>query len=314
MNQFVIAYLGDRLPPAELERLRATLGMGGGAAPPASLAVLGPDTLDLIAGSESVAEDDLLIQMFIRRQAERIRAYTPELTTLLWRALVTTMLALLFSFLISLDILRLMREVQSLRASRLRDFYEQTAQPVVRFAYVVGRAIQAQAMIACANTALTLVGLLVLGVPSVAMLSLIVFVCSFIPVLGVFISTTPIVLVALNSGGFGKAAAVVGFVVFVHVVEAYVLNPLIYGKHLKLNPVVVLVILFVGHHMFGLWGMLLGVPVAYYFLHYVFGVPVWGEGRLAHSPVPLGAMGRAQSADDSLPGAAAPDESADRAE
>ena len=51
------------------------------------------------------------------------------------------------------------------------------------------------------NTVLTLIGLLLLDIPLVAMLSVIVFVCSFIPVLGVFISTMPIVLVALNAGG-----------------------------------------------------------------------------------------------------------------
>ena len=45
------------------------------------------------------------------------------------------------------------------------------------------------------------------------------------------------------------------------------------GHHLKLNPVLVLVILFLGHHFFGLWGMVLGVPVAYYFIYYVFAVP-----------------------------------------
>jgi predicted PurR-regulated permease PerM len=51
-----------------------------------------------------------------------------------------------------------------------------------------------------------------------------------------------------------------------------VLNPIIYGKHLKLNPVFTLIILYVGYHAFGLWGMLLGVPVARYFIHHVLGV------------------------------------------
>ncbi len=71
---------------------------------------------------------------------------------------------------------------------------------------LLGRAIEAQAAIAVINTVLTLVGLLLLGIPLVAMLSVIVFVCSFVPVLGVFISTTPIVLVALNAGGPGAVA------------------------------------------------------------------------------------------------------------
>ena len=215
------------------------------------------------------------------RQIQKLTKIAPQLIRMMWAASATLLLALLFSFLISLDTFRLGEEIGNLRNSRLRDFYEETAQPVVRFGYVVGRTIQAQAMVAIVNTILTLIGLSLLGVPSLAVLSMIVFLCSFIPVLGVFISTLPIVLVAINSGGLNTAVLAILMVIVVHAVEAYVLNPMIYGKHLKINPVFVLIILFIGHHTFGVWGMLLGVPVAYYFIHDVFGVPIWNDRRLA---------------------------------
>lgn len=186
----------------------------------------------------------------------------------------TTLLSLLFSFLIVLDLSRLTQEIRRFEKSRLHDFYKESAEPVVRFASVVARSFRAQAMIAVVNTLLTLIGFLILGLPKVLLLSTIVFFFSFIPVLGVFISTTPAVLVALNAAGLDKGGAVIVMVVVIHLIEAYVLNPLIYGHHLKLNPVIVLIILFVGHHFFGLWGMLLGVPVSYYFIHYVFAVPM----------------------------------------
>ena len=226
-------------------------------------------------------QDEAIIHLFIKHQIQKITDAMPGIIRMMWSGSATVLLALLFSFLISLDLSRLGQEVRNLRVSRLRDFHEEVAQPVVRFAYVVGRAIQAQGMIAVVNTVLTLIGLMVLGVPSLAVLSMIVFLCSFIPVLGVFLSTTPIVLVALNAGGLNLAILCVVMVVVVHAVEAYLLNPLIYGKHLKLNPVLVLIILFIGHHAFGVWGMLLGVPVAHYFIHDVFGVPIWSEKRLS---------------------------------
>jgi predicted PurR-regulated permease PerM len=220
-----------------------------------------------------------------------LREQVPVLINLLWRASATMLLALLFSFLITLDIARLSEELQSLRASRLNAFYEQAAQPVIRFAYVFGRSFQAQSAIACLTAILTMIGMVLLGIPSVAMLALIVFVCSFIPVLGVFISTVPIMLVALNSSGMKGAISAVVLVLIIHTIQAYLLNPIIYGKHLKLNPVLVLIILFVGHHAFGVWGMLLGVPVAYYFIHDVFGVPVWSERVVSPLPAkPLGSM------------------------
>jgi predicted PurR-regulated permease PerM len=172
-----------------------------------------------------------------------------------------------------IDLGRIKRGIGRLKNSRVGDFYEEAAQPIGRFGILVGRAVEAQASIAFVNTVLTLIGLLLLDIPLVAMLSVIVFVCSFIPVLGVFISTTPIVLVALNAGGLSLSLAAIGLVIAIHAIEAYLLNPMIYGRHLKLNPVLTLIILYVGYHAFGLWGMLLGVPVARYFIHDVLGVP-----------------------------------------
>lgn len=211
-------------------------------------------------------EEERLLDHLFRSQGRLLRERLPQAVNLLYQGVATIALALLFSFLIMVDRRRLTRQVEALRNSRISDFYDEAARPVARFAMVVGRGLQAQAMIAGVNTALTVLGLLLLDIPSVAMLALIVFVCSFIPVLGVFISTAPIVLVALNAAGLGLALAAVIMIVVIHVLEAYLLNPLIYGQHLKLNPVLSLIILFVAYHGFGVWGMLLGVPVARYFL------------------------------------------------
>ena len=279
-----------QVPPAAPQEATADTSTPGATAEPAAPPVVDAAELEL---KRAAREDEAVIHLFIGNQIKQISDAMPGLIRMMWSASATVLLALLFSFLISLDLSRLGQEVRNLRASRLRDFYHEVAQPVVRFAYVVGRAIQAQAMIAVVNTVLTLAGLMILGVPSLAVLSMIVFLCSFIPVLGVFLSTTPIVLVALNAGGLNLAMLSVGMVILVHAVEAYFLNPLIYGKHLKLNPVLVLIILFIGHHAFGAWGMLLGVPVAHYFIHDVFGVPIWSERRLARNkgylkPTPAG--------------------------
>ncbi len=226
-------------------------------------------------------QDQLLVSALLSVQL-RVRQYAPTVTVMLYRATATTLLALLFSFLILIDLNRIKSGISRLRTSRVGDFYEEAAPPIARFGIVLGRAVEAQAAIAVVNTVLTLIGLLLLDIPLVAMLSIIVFVCSFVPVLGVFISTTPIVLVALNTGGPGLSLAAIALVILIHAIEAYVLNPLIYGRHLKLNPVLTLIILYVGYHAFGLWGMLLGVPVARYFIHDVIGVP----GRTRAPPAP----------------------------
>jgi predicted PurR-regulated permease PerM len=219
-------------------------------------------------------QDQLYLNALMAGEFQRVRDYAPTVINMLYRATATTVLALLFSFLILIDLKRISRGIEGLRNSRVGDFYVEAAEPIARFGMVLGRAIEAQAFIAFANTALTLVVMLVLGIPLVAMLSVIVFACSFLPVVGVVASTVPIALVALNAGGPSLSFTAVWVLVVLHAAEAYLLNPWIYGRHLKLNPVLTLIILYVAYHAFGLWGMLLGVPVARYFIHDVLGIPL----------------------------------------
>jgi predicted PurR-regulated permease PerM len=235
-------------------------------------------------------QDRLYLNALLTEQFQALRHYAPAIVNALYRAIATMALALLFSYLILIDQARIKRGVMRLKTSRVGDFYAEAAPPIVRFGVLLGRAIEAQAAIAVVNTLLTLIGLLLLQIPLTAMLSVVVFVCSFVPVLGVLISTVPIVLVALNAGGFGLSLAAIGLVVIVHAVEAYLLNPLIYGKHLKLNPVLTLIILYVSYHAVGFWGLLLGVPLARYFIHDVLGVPYRDRGtprRAATAQAPV---------------------------
>jgi predicted PurR-regulated permease PerM len=115
----------------------------------------------------------------------------------------------------------------------------------------------------------------VLGIQPLLLLTTIVFLFGLIPVLGVFISSVPVILIAFNSpdGGLRLALTALGMIVVVHLLEAYVFNPRIYAARFHLNPVIVLIILLVAHELFGVWGMLLGIPVTTYVLN-VAQVPV----------------------------------------
>ncbi len=221
--------------------------------------------------SQMVAAE-ALPRLYMGMLIAKLRLFTPQIMAFVWHATGTLLISLLFAYLISLDTARLRAEMAGLRRSRLRHFHEETASAIVNFADTVGRALQAQFLIACLNTFLTVLGLLFLGLPAVTVLAVIVFFCSFIPVLGVFISTTPMVIVALGTGNLLMALWVVLLIIIIHVIEAYGLNPLIYGRQLRINPVLVLVILYIGHRAFGVWGMLLGVPVTHYVMRYVLDI------------------------------------------
>ena len=59
-----------------------------------------------------------------------------------------------------------------------------------------------QSRIAMVNTGLTCLGMYLLAIPGIGLQSLFVFICSFIPIAGCFISTIPIAFVALTEYGF----------------------------------------------------------------------------------------------------------------
>lgn len=59
-----------------------------------------------------------------------------------------------------------------------------------------------QSRIALVNTGLTCLGMYLLAIPGIGLQSLFVFICSFIPIAGCFISTIPIAFVALTEYGF----------------------------------------------------------------------------------------------------------------
>ncbi len=183
-------------------------------------------------------------------------------------------ISILFSFLILWDLDRLRSGVQQLQYGRTDDIYREIAPSVVSFGLVVGRAFEAQTVIAMVNALLTIIAFSILGLPSIALLGTIVFFCSYVPVVGVVLSTLPAALLALKVGGFIKVMWLVVAILLVHAVEAYGLNPIIYGRHMRIHPVAVLIILLIGEEIFGIWGLLLGVPIFVFFLRYV----IRGEG------------------------------------
>ena len=105
---------------------------------------------------------------------------------------------------------------------------------------------------------------------------------STLPVIGVPLASSELkgldaLMAVAQDGGSAWLAfmAVLGILV-IHLIEAWILNPKILGDMLHLHPVMVLAILAVGEHFFGVWGLLLGVPVIVYILRFVIldeGIP-----------------------------------------
>ncbi len=120
--------------------------------------------------------------------------------------------------------------------------------------------IRGQVIICLINGVLTYVGLVIIGVPFAGILSVGATVLYLVPIFGTIISSVPIVLLALAQG-FSTGLAALGWIVGIHALEAYFLNPKILGRAARMHPVLVVFALIAGERTAGFVGALIAVPL-----------------------------------------------------
>ena len=104
-------------------------------------------------------------------------------------------------------------------------------------------------------------GALVLGVPLVLPIALVNFVTSYIPFYGAFVAGAFAVLVALGANGLSVALAMLAITLLTNNTLQNLLEPLVFGKTLRLHPLVVMLVTTAGTLLFGLLGATLAAPV-----------------------------------------------------
>ncbi len=184
------------------------------------------------------------------------------------RVPIQVVTALVLSIFMLIEWPGMKRGMQDLRNTRLRPVFDEIVPSVVALGKLIGKTFQGQALIAAFNALLTLSAMWLIGVKYKFVLALAVFVFSFIPVVGVILSGLPICVVAVlqPGGSLLMVLQVVIAIAIIHMIEGTVLAPRIIGKIGHLHPVLVIVILLVAEHFFGMWGLILGVPVAIYII------------------------------------------------
>jgi predicted PurR-regulated permease PerM len=181
------------------------------------------------------------------------------------------MTAMLLSFFICIDFPRLQHGVRRLRDTWLRDVYDEMAPALSNLASLIGRSMQAQGLIAVCNATIIFLALELFGVEHAVLLGCIVFVLCLVPTLGMIIAWVVLVAVALlqPGGGVGLALKVSAAVVVVVALETFVFSPRILGRLMELHPVLIIAILPIAHYFFGVWGLILAVPVTVYLIREV---------------------------------------------
>ncbi|QEO15466.1 AI-2E family transporter [Agromyces intestinalis] len=105
-------------------------------------------------------------------------------------------------------------------------------------------------------------GAFLLGVPLAVPIAILVFLGSFIPIVGAVVTGALAVFVALIYNGWVIALIMLGVVLLVQQIEGHVLQPLIMGTAVKVHPLGVVVAVATGSLLAGIPGALFAVPVA----------------------------------------------------
>ena len=125
----------------------------------------------------------------------------------------------------------------------------------------LGRWFQAQLLLSLIVGLITFVGLSLLGIKFALILAGLVMILELVPTVGPVLAAIPAVgLAFFQSPSLGLWTVVLYIVI--QQFENHVLTPLIMGRALGINPVVVVIALFVGFSLAGILGMILAVPVA----------------------------------------------------
>jgi predicted PurR-regulated permease PerM len=134
--------------------------------------------------AERAAHLGLLLQTLLQRNVLGVLNGARLVLDAASGALLQAAMALLFSFLLVFDLPTIAKGVRSLRHSRLSYAYAEVTPKVINFSAVFGTAFECTVLMALVNTALTFLGMVCLKLPAAFFLSLLVFLSSFVPVLG----------------------------------------------------------------------------------------------------------------------------------
>jgi putative heme transporter len=125
----------------------------------------------------------------------------------------------------------------------------------------LGGYLRGVAILGTVEAAIVGIVLAVVGADLILPVMLLTVVGAFVPIVGAIAAGVVAVLVALVTAGPGAALIVAVVVIVVQQLDGDLLSPVIYGKSLRLHPVIILVAIVAGAALFGFVGAVLAVPV-----------------------------------------------------
>jgi predicted PurR-regulated permease PerM len=110
--------------------------------------------------------------------------------------------------------------------------------------------------------AITLTGLLLLGIPYAFVLAVLALFLNFIPIIGPIIASVPAVILALAQSPL-TAVSVAVFYFFVNgVLESFVFGPLLMKRAIHVSPAFLILFVVSGAYLGGIFGIIIAIPAA----------------------------------------------------
>lgn len=127
--------------------------------------------------------------------------------------------------------------------------------------FSVGGYIRGQLIIAASVGLMTWLGLTIIGVPLAALLGILAGVFNLIPLVGPILVSIPTAVLAVTVSWEAVLGALLVLII-ANQLDAHVLTPLIFSRTISVDPVTVIVAIFLGSTLLGLWGAIIAVPIA----------------------------------------------------
>lgn len=125
----------------------------------------------------------------------------------------------------------------------------------------LGSYVRVQVFVAAVDAVGIGIGAQLLGVPLALPVAVLVFLGSFIPVVGAVVTGAIAIILALVANGPINALLMLGVVLLVQQIESNVLQPIVMGKAVRLHPLAVVLAVTAGTTLLGIVGALFAVPV-----------------------------------------------------
>ncbi|WP_156290357.1 AI-2E family transporter [Oceanobacillus salinisoli] len=123
----------------------------------------------------------------------------------------------------------------------------------------VGSYIQGQIVVATCIGILLFIGYLIIGLDYAITLAIMAAVTSVIPYLGPTIAIIPAIIIAIVDSPFMLLKLAIVWVA-VQFLEGNFISPNIMGRTMKIHPLTIIIVLLVAGNLFGIVGVILGIP------------------------------------------------------